>query len=251
MELKELIRHKKAKGILLKMLNNPAYMIMAKDCGFDFVFFDCEHGILSYEELHDTMIFGNTIGIPSIVRVAELTRRDISKTLDLGASGIMVPMIETKEQAESLVNWSKYPPIGNRSYSGGANTFYAPSGNHEKNMNILNNRTLTIVQIETIKGIQNIEEILSVKGIDAAIIGPCDLAISLGNPDDVMTNEELKAIQKVAETCKEHKKAFGIIGGMKILKYFKNDINLLLSAIDTNLVRESMKKAVDQYEELE
>lgn len=95
-------------------------------------------------------------------------------------------MIETREQAELLAGWSKYPPVGRRSYSGGANTDYGPSGGHAQNMEKMNRHTMTIAQIETVKGVENIDEILRVEGIDAAIVGPCDLGISMGNPDNVM-----------------------------------------------------------------
>ena len=124
MELKQLIKQQKAKGVLVKTLAHPSLVIMAQDCGMDFILYDCEHGVLSYEQLHDLMVLGNMRKLSSIVRVAQLARSDVSRILDYGAAGVMVPMIETAEQAEQLVQWSKYPPLGKRSYSGGANTHY-------------------------------------------------------------------------------------------------------------------------------
>lgn len=83
----------------------------------DFLFYDCEHGMIPYHRLEKLILMGNAEGIPSIVRVAQLARRDVSQALDCGADGVMVPMIETVEQAKQLVAWSKYPPLGIRSYS--------------------------------------------------------------------------------------------------------------------------------------
>ena len=163
MELKQMIRQQKAKGILVKTMAHPSLVIMAQDCGMDFIFYDCEHGVMSYEQLHDLMVLGNVRRFPSIVRVAQLARSDISKILDYGATGVMVPMVETAQQAKQLVEWSKYPPLGKRSYSGGANTLYAPGGNHAMHMHDLNERTMSIVQIETRRGVENIEEIVDVK----------------------------------------------------------------------------------------
>ncbi len=251
MELKDTMSQRKIKGVLVKVINHPAMVIMAQDCGMDFIFYDGEHGIISEEKLHDLIVLGNAGGFSSIVRVPQLARRDVSRILDSGATGIMVPMIETKEQAELLVEWSKYPPIGKRSYSGGANTHYGPSGNHSKNMEDMNHKTISIVQIETLKGVENVDEILEVDGIDAAIIGPCDLGISIGNPDNAMNKEELKLIKKVADSCRRHNKAFGIIGGMDFQKYFKEDINILISAIDTQMIRTALTKAVEEYDSLE
>jgi 2-dehydro-3-deoxyglucarate aldolase/4-hydroxy-2-oxoheptanedioate aldolase len=251
MELKDTMTQRKIKGVLVKVVNHPAMVVMAQDCGMDFVFYDGEHGIISEEKLHDLMVLGNAAGFPSIVRVPQLARRDVSRMLDAGAAGIMVPMIETKEQAQQLAEWSKYPPLGKRSYSGGANTHYASSGNHAQNMENMNHKTISIVQIETIKGVENVDEILSVEGIDAAIVGPCDLGISMGNPDNVMDPEELKLIQKVADSCRKYKKAFGIIGDMKLLEYFKDDITILIAAIDTRILRAGLTKAVKEYESLD
>lgn len=236
-------------GTLIKIVDNPAMLILAKDAGMDFVFYDCEHGMIPYERLHDLLLMGNSIGIPSLVRVPQLSRSDVSRALDCGAEGVMVPMIETVDQARLLVSWSKYPPIGNRSYSGGANTFYKPSGNHLMNMQELNHKTITIAQIETVKGVENVEAIAQVEGIDALIVGPADLGISMGYPDNVMDPKELAAIQKVADTCRRYDKGFGIIGSLTLIKEFKEDINLLISAIDVNLLRDGLKRYVDDYKE--
>lgn len=250
MNLKEVVNNRKIKGLLIKIVDNPAIVIMAQNNGMDFVFYDCEHGVLANEKLHDLMVLANATSFSSIVRVPQLGRCDISRMLDYGATGIMVPMIETREQAEKLVGWSKYPPMGKRSYSGGANTHYGPSGSHADNMKEQNDRTLSIVQIETLRGVENIDDILSVEGIDAAVVGPCDLGISMNNPDNVMDPEELALIQKVVASCKQHKKAFGIIGGMQLLKYFKEDIDILIAAIDTNIIRDGIKSANEEYEKI-
>ncbi len=121
-------------GMFTKLLINPAVYLMAKNGGLDFMFYDGEHGMLQTDKLHDLVLFGNNINLPTFIRVGELSRMEISQALDCGARGIMVPMIETKEMAEQLVAYSKYPPIGIRGYSSGANTNYGPSGGHRINM---------------------------------------------------------------------------------------------------------------------
>lgn len=250
MTLKEKALFHSQTGLLVKVITTPALNLIAKQCGLDFIFYDCEHGVLTYRELHDLMIMGNVIDLPSLVRVPQLTRRDISQVLDLGATGIMVPMIETKDQALQLVEWALYPPLGKRSYSGGANTMYMPGGNHRENMDKLNQQTLIIVQIETLKGVEQIDEILSVNGIDAVIVGPCDLGISMGIPDNVMDPAELASIQRVIDACKRHQKSFGIIGSLTLLERFKKDITWFISAIDTNILREGINKVIQDTKEM-
>lgn len=250
MTLKEESMKRPQKGLLIKVVDNPAIVFMAKDIGLDFLFYDCEHGVIPYHTLHDLLLQGNSIGIPSIVRVPQLCRRDVSQILDYGATGVMVPMIETRKQAQQLVEWSKYSPLGKRSYSGGANTMYGTSGNHAKNMRRINEQTITIVQIETTEGVHNIDEILSVEGIDAAIVGPCDLGISMNNPDNVMDEQELTLIQNVQDSCEKYHKTFGIIGSNTLLEHFKKHITWLVSAIDTNILRDGITKAIQEYEVL-
>lgn len=242
--------NKKYLGVFIKMLDIPAMYLIAKNAGFDFVFFDNEHSSFSKNKMHDLMLFGNNIGLPTFVRVSELNRLEISQTLDNGATGIMVPMIETKEQAEKLVEFSKYTPIGKRGYSSGAHTNYGPGGNHRQNMDIKNETVVTISQIETEKGILNAEEIISTPGIDACIVGPVDLSISLGNTGNIMHPNELSAIEKVIGLCKKYNKAFGIIGTNEILSHFRDSVQYFVSAVDFNIIRDGFKNSCEKNKTL-
>lgn len=234
-------------GLFVKYTTNPALYVMAKDAGIDFLFFDNEHSAFSKTKLHDLILFGNNIKVPTFVRVCELNKREIAQMLDLGAEGIMVPMIETKEEAIKLVEYSKYPPIGKRGYSSGAHTNYGPSGNHEGNMRDKNNQVVTIAQIETEKGVRNAEEILSVPGIDACIVGPVDLSISLGNTGNIMHPNELEAIDYVISICGKLKLPFGIIGTNEILEHYKDDLNYFVSANDASIMKNGLVDAVKDY----
>ena len=95
--------NKKYYGLFVKIITNPAICLMSKDAGLDFLFYDNEHSVFSKTKLHDLILFGNNIGLPTFVRVCSLDKREVAQMLDIGATGIMVPMIETKEQAEELV----------------------------------------------------------------------------------------------------------------------------------------------------
>ncbi len=237
-------------GLFVQVLDNAPSVLMAKAAGFDFLFFDGEHGDIDHARLSTLMLLGNSIGLPSLVRAPQLARADVSRVLDLGATGVMVPMVETAAQARQLVEWAKYPPCGKRSYSGGAHTAYGPSGNHEHNMTKANVSTLAIAQVETVQGVSNIEEILAVEGLDAVVIGPCDLAISMGRPDEVGCEEELALIDAVCEACHRAHKGFGIIGGNALLSRYAGHINLMVSAIDTHLLRDSFAAAAAEYQKI-
>lgn len=242
--------NKKYYGLFVKLITNPAIQVMSKNLGIDLLFYDNEHSSFSKSELHNVFLFANNIGLPSFIRVGELSRREIGQMLDNGAAGIMVPMIETKEQAELLVKYSKYPPLGLRGYSSGAHTNYGPSGNHKENMQLKNETIVTIAQIETKEGVKNAREILEVEGIDACILGPVDLSISLGVVGNIMADIELEACRKVIDICKELDKPVGIIGSNEILEYFKEDLNYFISANDSSILRNGIKDAVEQYKKI-
>lgn len=244
------ITEKQLGGLLVQVIDGAPVMLMAKAAGFDFVLFDGEHGDLDETSLSACMILGNQIGLPAIMRVPELSRSRVSRALDLGAKGVMVPMMETSEQAQKLVSWAKYPPLGLRSYSGGAHTAYGTSGHHEERMQAANTSTLAIAQIESVKAVENVEAIMAVDGIDAAVIGPCDLAISMGKPDEVGCAEELSLIDRVRDACTATHKGFGIIGSNAMISRYANSINLMTSAIDVHILRDSFAVAVADYDSI-
>ncbi len=237
-------------GLLVKVSDSLAHPVIASQIGLDFLFYDLEHGVINDERLLELCVMGNACGIPSVVRAPQLARKDVSRTLDSGASGIMVPMIETADQARQLVQWACYPPLGKRSYSGGANTMFAPGGHHRENMDAANESNLVLAQIETLEGAKNLEEILEVEGIDGVIVGPCDLGISMDNPDNMHDPRELALIDSIAAKAHKAGKLFGLIGPASVMQALSQPTDLVVCAIDTNLMRKGMQEAVGEFESL-
>ena len=231
----------KIAGTMIRVVRNPALMLLAKNAGLDFVMFDCEHSSFDFETLHDAFIMANALGVGGFVRVPVGTKDYISRALDSGAIGIMVPMIENAEQAKELVKYSKYQPIGLRGFSAnGANTGYNPRP-HSEIMKQSNDSVIAIAQIETKTAIENIDSIASVEGIDALLIGPNDLSISLGIPGELLNPIELDAIAKVVAACKRHGKIFGLHAGGDLLCKFASDLQLCMSAGDSDLLTAGFK----------
>lgn len=224
---------------------------IARQTGIGFLFYDLEHGMISDQRLLYLVLMGNALGIPSLARVPQLARKDVSRTLDEGLAGIMVPMIETPDQARQLVQWAYYPPLGNRSYSGGANTAYGPGGSHRKHMDEANESILVLAQIETLKGVENCEAILDVEGISGAVIGPCDLSISRNDPDNMFAPEEIEMMTRVQRACHDRHKCFGVIGPYRLMEQLPDPVDLVVAAIDTNILRAGMEQAVQAFREME
>lgn len=238
--LKDMIRKQPAVGTLLKVSRHPSIIKQIKDTGFDTVIIDMEHSDYTLDCAADLILYGNALHLESIVRVSECTKQEVSKVLDTGASGVIVPMVNSRTEAEKLVGWAKYPPVGIRGYAGGANTGYGPSGNHRLHLEAANQTIMAIAQIETREAINNIDEIAAVDGLDMLMIGPVDLSINLGLADDSENAIELALIKTVADACRRHNKLFSIIGSLSMLSYFQNDLDLFVSGSDSSLMRQAL-----------
>jgi len=239
-------------GTMIRQARDPGAPAIYGAAGYDFVLIDMEHGNYSMETVADLIRGAKSAGIAPIIRVPHLETHFISRVLDAGAEGIMVPMTSTREQAEAIVRYSKYTPIGQRGFGSQiGHTDYKPSKGIEF-MKEANEHTLVIAQIETHEAIENIDSILSVEGIDVGLIGPNDLSISFGIPDQMGSEVLKKAIDKVVETAKKRKKATGIhianiesiktwrAKGMTVLAY-STDIGFQYAASKSSL--EEMKKS--------
>lgn len=245
MAVQKLKDGKRAVGTMVRMIRNPAIATMAKNAGLDFIMLDLEHGPYSFETVDDVFKVGRALGIGCFVRVPELAKGYVSRALDCGATGVMVPMLESVEQANLLVRWAKFTPVGNRGLggAGGHSNFVgvAPADTPAF-MAKANIETMTIAQIETAKGVENVDAIAAVPGIDALLIGPNDLAISIGSPGDLMGPALDEAIGKVAEAAKKHGKIFGMHGPDGLTdRWLPKGLTLVMSGLDTNLVAAALK----------
>lgn len=183
----------------------------------------------------------HAVGLTAMLRIPMLDRESISRYLDAGAKGCMVPMTETAEQAREIVHWSEYPPIEDRGYGSSVGACYYKTGlKSEEAMAQINREVFSIAQIESGLGVENVEEIVSTEGIDAVIIGPNDLFISLGIPGQLTHEKEMNAIRKVAGACKKYGKAFGVHGPETLQELFADDINLCIHTTDVDLLRSAM-----------
>jgi 2-keto-3-deoxy-L-rhamnonate aldolase RhmA len=196
-------------GTMVSEARSPGFVWMLANAGFDFVFIDMEHGVFTLPEAADMIAVARLAGIVPLVRVPDLAYHVIAPVLDAGAMGLMLPRIETRTQAEQFVSFIKYPPVGVRGATAGrAHTDYAGASPREL-VEHMNEHTLVILQIERRRAIDNIDDLLSVPGVDVALIGPLDLTVSLGEERmDAPTVEE--AIGKVVDSAQRCGIASGI-----------------------------------------
>lgn len=198
-----------AYGIMSMEFFTPGFSQIAANAGAEFVIFDGEHGGVGIDLLKAQIAFARGIGIAPFVRAPGLAYHLIAPVLDAGAMGIMVPMMETREQAENLARWCRYRPEGVRGLGFGTGHDDYKGANILEAMRLENERTLVIALIETATGIANADAILSVPGIDVGWLGHYDLSDSMGIPGEFSHPDFEKAVAKLLKACKKHGKTAG------------------------------------------
>ncbi|MDK2871515.1 MAG: 4-hydroxy-2-oxoheptanedioate aldolase [bacterium] len=214
--------------------------------GFDLVIIDMEHGPFDIEVALNLVRAADAAGITPIVRVPENSNTAILKALDIGASAVIIPGISSKEDAEKAVKASKYGPIGIRGAcpSVRANKYGAGDPNY---LRTANDKTSVILLVEGKEGVKNFDEIISVPYIDAVMLGPFDLSVSLGLPGEVHNPLVRKALKEMANKAKEK----GVYVGTfsvdldDVKEWFSLGLNYVAYNVDTLLFYETCKRARD------
>ena len=245
---KKVVAGESVYGMMIRQARDPGAPVLFAAAGYDFCFIDMEHGNYSMETVADLVRGAKSAGIAPIIRVPHLETYFISRVLDAGAEGFMVPMTSRREQAETIVRYSKYTPLGRRGYGGNTGqTDYKPVKTVEF-MKEANEHILVVAQIETQEAIDNIDQILSVEGIDVGLIGPNDLSISMGIPDQMGSEKLAQAIEKVVNSAKKHGKASGIhIGNIEaIRKWRARGMTVLAYSTDINFMYTASKSGLEE-----
>ncbi len=179
-------------------------MAMLADAGFDFLLFDTQHSPVEVKQLIPAIQSMRGKKAAPIIRVSSNRADLICFALDAGARGIIVPMVNTKEEAIAMVRACKYSPLGDRS-NAGVRGEWGETKDYRSYLDMVNNELLIIPMIETQQAIDNIDEILSVPGIDVLLVGPSDLSIELGVPLDYACDTYQQGLNKIAAACKRHR----------------------------------------------
>jgi len=185
--------------IMINSISIVEIMALAK---FDWLVIDLEHTSIDLQATENLIRSIQANNMSALVRVEKNEEVIIKRVLDMGADGIVVPMICSKQDAINAVNFAKYPPIGKR----GVGLYRASryGTRFEEYKKWLSEELIIVAQIEHIDAVNNIDEILEVSGIDATMIGPYDLSGSMGYPGELERDDVKKALKKVIEKCKKH-----------------------------------------------
>lgn len=236
-------------------INSTIAIECLSQTGLDYVVIDTEHTSFNCETAADLIAAAKGSGITPLVRVNDITRCNILHPLDAGAAGLVVPGLRTVEEAKKLVSYAKYFPLGERGFcpTREAGFGYAPQGNYsfEEYAKYANSQTLLLPQCETKQCLENIEEIVSMDGIDGIFVGPFDLSIALGKPCQFNDSEVVSGIKKVLDTCKKYGKIAMVFAADSTVakSRFAEGFDSVTAGLDAGFYIEAFKKLVSEATE--
>jgi len=254
MTLKKKLKNNKISLGCWLTISNPLIPEILAPAGFDWFCIDIEHTSIDLNELLPLIISIENQKITPLIRVGENNPNLIKRVMDIGAHGIIVPNVNSAEEAIQAVKSVKYPPSGFRGVG-----LYRAQGygrNFSDYLRWLKKESIVIVQIENIKAVENIDEIFSVKGIDAFLIGPYDLSGSINKPGNFDDDKFKKMINKILKSAKKYNIPAGFHSvssdpneaikslnkGYKFLAFSLDSILLQNAAVNA---LEKIKKSID------
>ncbi len=231
---KRLINGEQLIGTLVSLPSPEVVELLAK-CGFDWLFIDAEHGAFDTLQMQH-MLQAAANYSPCLIRVASHEIVAIKKALDIGAAGIIVPQINTVQEATAAVSAAKYPAQGHRGIGLARAHEYGLS--FATHIETANQETCIVIQAETRGAIENIDAIAAIEGVDAILIGPYDLSANLGHTGHVSHPEVVGAIEKVEQACIQNQKQLGYFGvnAEAVRPYMDRGFTLITVGVDSMML---------------
>ena len=216
------------------VIPSPEVINIISKSGLDFVIVDMEHGSMDYTTAQQMVISAHSENCDAIIRTPRNDESNILKSLDIGSDGIIIPHVNSIEDVEKCISYSKYPPIGNRGY-----TPYTRSGGYSENDNYkedTNKNSFVGVIIESKEGLDNIESIVSNEYIDMVYIGTYDISADMGC--SVIDKKVLDELERCSKIVRDAGKSVGCLFHSKEeLNFFKSiGINLLVYSVDSSIL---------------
>jgi len=239
---------KRVVGTMVAEMRNPEVAYILAAAGMDFLMVDTEHSSVGVESLQNIIRATRAAGLTPLARVTDNQYPFIARILDMGAMGIMVPRVNTAEEARSVVQHAKYPPLGQRGFGArGVITDYE-AVTVPQVIDWVNENTLVIVQVESGEAVAQLEQTSRIPGIDVAMIGPNDLSISLGVPGDFEHPKFLKAVEQTFEICLKNGIAPGVhTPNLQAVKRYRDmGMCFLMYSTEARMLLDGATKAVHE-----
>jgi 2-keto-3-deoxy-L-rhamnonate aldolase RhmA len=237
-------------GAMVFEFFSPGMAAILANAGCRFVLYDMEHSGLGFETLK--WLFASCRGLPiePMVRVPRGEYTWLARSLDLGARGVMIPMVESEAHALAIVQACRYPPVGRRGAAFGFAQCDYLGGDVGAKIRAYNERTLVIAQIETERGLDQVEKIAAVDGIDVLWVGHFDLSNFMGIPAQFDDPRFDAAMRHVADVARRHGKAAGFMAtdAAWVARARAMGYTMIAGGTDTGLLELAVRKLVGQIE---
>ncbi len=229
----------------------PGMPQVLKAAGCEFALFDMEHAGLGFETLKMLAAGCRGIAIEPLVRVPRSEYHFMARALDVGASGVMVPMVESAAEAARIAEATHYPPAGRRGAASGIAQDDSTGGDVGAKLAALNARTLVIAQIESERGLAEVEAIAATPGIDVLWLGHFDLTNFLGIPGEFDSPRYLDAVRAIVAAARGHGKGLGFMaadaGWAK--RYREFGFNMIAAGLDQTLLQSAIRATLAPLKE--
>jgi 2-keto-3-deoxy-L-rhamnonate aldolase RhmA len=231
-------------GLFAMEFFTPGFPQIVKAAGAEFILFDMEHSAAGIDVMKNQIALCRGVGITPFVRVPQAQYHFIARLLDAGAMGIMVPMVETVEQADLIVRSAHYPPAGRRGAAFGIAQDDYVGGSVPEKIASAHERTLLMLQIETERGLENLDAIAAVPGFDSLWIGFLDLSNFLGVHGDYGHPEYLEAIDRIVAAGRKHAKVLGTAAPSEAFAkdYYAKGFRMIAHASDFGLMQSALSQ---------
>jgi 2-keto-3-deoxy-L-rhamnonate aldolase RhmA len=227
---------------------HPTMIELACGAGADFLFLDFEHGLRDFSDIATALITAEMCAVPALVRIGERSENLVARVLDAGAAGILFSHVSSAEEAERLVSWCRYKPLGVRG-SGIARAFLRHHGSEFDRRQQASRDVVCIMIVEDLEGVQNLESILAVDGVTGVAIGPGDLSMELGV--DRWDHPEVQTLlEQMADRVRK-------VPGAALLRLcltaddvsaqMKSGANLLLITHDVHLIKKMYAELLSSF----
>ncbi len=201
-----------ALGMIVRLMRGVEIAAIAKTAGFDCLYVDLQHCSFSLETVGQIAITATALGVTPLVRVAGPDPAFIGRALETGAQGVIVPDVETRDEAEQLVAAALFPPYGRRSLLAANPHTLFQAGPAVETMQAMNAATLVVAMVESREAVENAEAMAAVPGIDMLLVGTNDLCNALGVPGQLDHKSVREAYDHVAAACRTHATHLGVGG---------------------------------------
>jgi 2-keto-3-deoxy-L-rhamnonate aldolase RhmA len=199
-------------GLGLGLPANPFTPRYAQQAGLDWAFLDLEHSLMSASEIGMMANYLSSVGVTPLVRLDKSAIAESSRYLDSGVQGIIMPHVDSADEAAQLVSFCKYAPVGRRSWGGASPQLGFPAKPTPQLIEEGTRETLAIAMVESRAALDRLEEIAATPGLDGLLVGAVDLSIELGVPAEIGSNTVRDAVVQVAEACRAAGIFFGMAG---------------------------------------